>query len=754
MMDAIGQPLERADAHLKVTGAARYAAEWDLPGLAYGAVVVSGIARGTVRAIDAKAARRTPGVLAVLTHENAPRLRPLPDKLGKVLLRGEGGMTEARQPLQDAEVYYAGQPLAVVVADTHERARHAATLVGVTYDEQPPELAMTTARRQARPATFLGSPEEKLQVSIGDPAAALAAAPVRLERVYESAVTHHNPIEPLATIAHWEQRDGADFLTLYDTTRFLTGVQQIAAGAFSLPKENVHVICPFVGGAFGSKGWLFAPPLLAALAARMVGRPVKIEWRRQDMFTVAGHRSATRQTLALGATPDGQLTALQHDTQSHASLVSGFAEPCANLSRMLYQVPNLGFTHQVAHLNLPSPSTMRGPGETVGGWALECALDELATELKLDPVALRLKNYAEHNPETGKPWSSKHLRDCYARGQALIGWEKRNPVPRAMREGRYLVGYGMATTMYPAGRNAATARATISADGQALVESATHEIGNGARTIFRQISADGLGLPVARVRFELGDSALPPAPNTGGSVTTATVGPAVLAACRNALRALRQLAVRDAQSPLFGAAEEAIEARAGRLQLRAAPAQGEDYGAILRRARLPAVSAEGSAKPGPEKKQYSFYSFGAVFAQVRVDEATGVIRVARLCGVYDVGRVMNPPTARSQLLGGMTMGLGATLMEETSYDPRTGHPVVRNLADYHVPSLADTPEMSIEFLDNPDPHIGELGARGIGEIGCVGTPAAITNAVFHATGQRLRELPLTPDKLLRAATRA
>ena len=749
MPDAIGQPLERADGHLKVTGAARYAAEWDVPGLAYGAVVVSDIACGTVRAIEAEAARCAPGVLAIITPENAPRLRPLPDKLGKVRLHGAGGMSEARQPLQDAAVHHAGQPLAVVVADTLERAHYAATLVQVSYDEQPPELAMRTARRQTRPATFLGNPEAPLQVRIGDPAAALAAAPVRLERVYESAITHHNPIEPLATIAHWERRDGADFLTLHDTSRFLTGVQQIAAGAFGLPPENVRVICPFVGGAFGAKGWLFAPPLLAALAARVAGRPVKIEWRRQDMFTVAGHRSATRQTLALGALPDGQLTALQHDTQSHASLVSGFAEPCANLSRMLYRVPNLGFTHQVAHLNLPSPSTMRGPGETVGGWALECALDELAAELKLDPVALRLKNYADQNPENGRPWSSKHLRDCYARGQELIGWAERDPRPRAMRKGRQRLGYGMATAMYPAGRNEATARATLTADGQALVESATHEIGNGAYTIFRQISADALALPVARVRFALGDTTLPPAPNTGGSVTTATVGPAVLAACRNALLALRQLAVRDAQSPLFGAAEAAIEARAGRLQLRAAPVQGEDYGAILRRAGLPALSAEGRAAPGPEQQQYSFYSFGAVFARVLVDEDTGVIQVARLCGVYDVGRVLNPRTARSQLLGGMLMGLGATLMEATRYDPRTGRAAVRSLADYHVPTHADTPDMTIEFLDRPDPHLGELGARGLGEIGCVGTPAAITNAVFHATGRRLRELPLTPDKLLR-----
>ena len=512
----------------------------------------------------------------------------------------------------------------------------------------------------------------------------------------------------------------------------------------------MHVICPFIGGAFGSKGWLYAPPLLTAMAARAVGRPVKIEWRRQDMFAVAGQRAATRQTLALGATRAGKITALQHDTQTHSSLSSGFTEPCARLTRMMYAVPNIGFTHQLSHLNLPSPCPMRGPGETVGSWALECAMDELATELNIDPVELRLRNYADKNPETGKPWSSKNLRQCYARGKELIGWDQRNPKPRSMREGTQLIGYGMASTMYPAGRGEAQARATIFADGRALVQSATHELGNGAYTIFRQISADALSLPIERVRFELGDSALPSAPTTGGSVTTATVGPAAQAAARAALAALKNLAVRDAESPLFGAEAAAIDAQEGRLVLKANPAKGEEYGAILRRAKLPSVIAMGGAKPGEEKDKYSFYSFGAVFAQVRVDEASGSIRVARLCSVYDAGRLMNPKTAHSQIIGGMAMGVGATLMEATHYDPRNGRAVVRNLADYHVPSCADTPDMTVEWLNIPDPYISELGARGIGEIGCVGTPAAITNAVFHATGRRLRSLPLTPDKLMGA----
>ena len=747
---ATGKPLDRVDGRLKVTGAARFTAEWDVPNLAYGAVASSAIAHGAVRSIDVSAARKAPGVLAVLTHENAPRLQPIPEKIGETQFRGEGGVTETLQPLQTAAIEYAGQPLAVVVADTHEQARYAATLVRVAYEERPPQLAMATASRKTLPEMFLGNSKEKLQVTIGAPKSALAAAPVKVERVYESAITHHNPIEQLATVARWEKRGGADFLTLYDTTRGIEVLQEVMATSLGLPKESVHVICPFIGGAFGSKGWLYAPPLLTAMAARAVGRPVKIEWRRQDMFAVAGQRAATRQTLALGATRAGKITALQHDTQTHSSLSSGFTEPCARLTRMMYAVPNIGFTHQLSHLHLPSPCPMRGPGETVGSWALECAMDELATELNIDPVELRLRNYADQNPETGKPWSSKNLRQCYARGKELIGWDQRNPRPRSMREGTQLVGYGMASTMYPAGRGEAQARATIFADGRALVQSATHELGNGAYTIFRQISADALSLPIERVRFELGDSALPSAPTTGGSVTTATVGPAAQAAARAALAALKNLAVRDPESPLFGATAAAIDAREGRLVLKANPAEGEEYGAILRRAKLPSIIATGGAKPGEEKEKYSFYSFGAVFAQVRVDEASGSIRVARLCAVYDAGRLMNPKTAHSQIIGGMAMGVGATLMEATHYDPRNGRAVVRNLADYHVPSCADTPDMTVEWLNIPDPYISELGARGIGEIGCVGTPAAITNAVFHATGRRLRSLPLTPDKLMGA----
>jgi len=745
-MKTIGKPLTRVDGRLKVTGSARYSAEWDLPGLVYGAVVTSEIARGKISSIDFTEAEKLRGVLHVVTHENAPKLKPLPEKFDGSQITGEGGLSEGRQPLQDTNIEYAGQVIAVVVADTLARALDAASRVKVKYDVEKPEFSLTHAERQTFPAAFAGNPKEQLQVTIGDPTKALAEAPVRLDLTYESPITHHHPMETIATIAQWDKHDGKDTLTLYDSTRSIENTQGLVALSFDLPRENVQVVCPFVGGAFGAKGWTYFNPILAAQVAKVAGKPVKIESRRQEMFSNAGHRPAAIQTFKLGATNDGKLTAFQHDTQTHTSMVSNFVEPCARMTRMMYAVPNLGFTHRLAHLNLPSPCPKRGPGDLLSSWALESALDELSVRLGIDPVELRLINHADKDPESGKPFSSKNLRQCYARGMEMIGWKDRKSEPRSIQQGNSLIGYGMATTMYPAGRRKASAKATIFADGSARVQSATHELGNGAYTIFRQISAEGFSLPVEKVRFELGDSAFPFAPTSGGSVTTSTVGPAALQAARAAIKTLIAIATDDESSPLFKAKEETITAQDGRLILTEKPETGEDYAAILRRAKLPEISAESEAAPEGESK-FSSYSFGAIFAKVRVDETGGTIRVEKICAVVDAGTIMNPLTARSQISGGMMMALGETLMEETLYDPSNGRAVTRNLADYHFPSCADSPDMEIEFLDIPDPHMGELGARGVGELGCVGTPSAIANAVFNATGRRLRSLPLTPDKM-------
>ena len=744
---AIGRALPRADGHLKVTGSATYAAEWQVPNLAYGAVVDSAIACGSIRSIDASAACAVPGVVAVVTHENAPRLAPFPQgQLGGQQLTGEGGLGEVRQPLQDGTIYYGAQSIAVVVAESFEVARHAATLVRVTYDAQPPELDLETASRQTLPVMFAGG--EPLQKGGPEVHAALEAAPVRLTREYETAIHHHNPIELLSSIAIWEEQDGEDFLTLYDTTRGVDVLRSFFAASFDLPPENIHVISKFIGGAFGSKGWTFFNPLVVALAAKVARRPVKVEWRRQQVYSVGGHRPGMKHRLGIGATADGTISALQHDSHTHGSPVSGYIEFGSRMTKMMYGTPHLGYSNRLSHLNLPTPGTMRGPGFLVGGFALESALDELAHELRLDPIELRLKNHTDIDPESGLPFSGKHLRECYARGQELFGWSDRQATPGARRDGGNLIGYGMSSAMHPADRLGGTARAVIFADGRALVRSATHELGNGAYTIFGQIAADGLALPVDRVRFDLGDSSFPAAPPTLGSLSTTTIGPAVFEAARAAVKALAQVAVRTTDSPLCGADPDAVEAREGRLRLRGQPAAGEDYGEILRRAGLTHVAAGADEKPGEEKKQFAFYSFGAVFAEVRVDEATGTVRVARLCGVYDVGRLINPRTAHSQLMGGMIFGLGATLMEEGMFDPHSGLPVVRNLADYHVPSCADTPDIVIEALGIPDPRIGALGAHGVGEIGTSGVPAAIANAIFNATGKRIRRLPITPDTVL------
>ncbi|GCE29390.1 carbon-monoxide dehydrogenase large subunit [Dictyobacter alpinus] len=748
MFTSIGQALPRIEGYEKVTGTATFTAEWAVPNLTYGAVVDSAIARGTIREIDTAEALAAPGVIAVITHKNAPRLRPYPENGGSFALTGEGGLAERRLPLQDGTIYYGAQSIAVVVANTSEQARYAATLVHVTYDKQAPELVMETASQQVFPKLFLGN--EPLQINTDDAREAIEAAPVQMSRVYESAICHHNPIELLSTIAMWDMHDGEEYLKLYDTTRALDTLRDVFAQSLDMPAKNIRIISHYIGGAFGSKAWSFFNPLLVVLAARVAKRPVKIEWRRQQMYSVAGHRAGTKQTISLGATQDGKLSGLRHDSHTHSSQVSGYTEFVSRMTLMMYDVPHIGCSNQLSYLNLPSPTVMRGPGFLPGGWALECMLDELASEVKIDPVELRLRNYAETNPNNGLPFSNKRLRECYARGKTLFGWDARNPTPRSTRVGNNLIGHGMASAMLPADRVEASAQATIFADGNALVCSATHELGNGAYTIFRQIAAYGIGLPFERVRFELGDTNFPTAPSTHGSVTTATVGTAVLEAAHNVVTELKKRAIQDPASPLFRATLDAIDAHEGRLHLREQVSIGEEYRAILQRAGLSQLVASSTARPGDERKQFAFFSFGAVFAEVRVDERTNAIRIARLCGVYDVGRIINPRTAHSQLMGGMIFGLGATLMEESLYDPHSGLPVVRNLADYHFPSCADTPEIMIESLNIPDPNMGALGAHGVGELGCNGVPAAITNAIFNATGKRIRSLPITLDKLIEA----
>ena len=752
---SVGQPLPRVDGRLKVTGAARFTAEHRPDGLVHGVVIGSAIARGRVVSVDAAKAEALPGVVAVITPATAPKLKALPEKVQGIQYSGEGGLIEMLLPMQDDRVHYAGQAVAMVIAESFEQATHAATKVRIAYDEEAPEIDLDTATRRSKPESYCGM--EPLQLSTGDPAKAFDAAEVRLERRYETPVHTHSAIETLATVAAWETRDGKDFLTLYDTTRVIKTANTVLAHCLDVAETDIHLIVKFLGGSYGSKAWMFGNVLLVASCARAIGRPLKVEWTRQQMFELNGYRPETRQTIRIGATREGKLTSLRHDAISPTSAVSGYPEPVTGMTMMMYEAPNLAISQEIRHLNLPTPSPMRGVGVLAGGWALETAMDELAHELGIDPVELRRRNDANKGPLSGNPFSSKHLDECFARGREMIGWEKRTR-PSERRDGRWAIGLGVAASTLPAVLDTASARATLHADGTARVVSATHEIGNGAYTVFRQIAADALALPVEAVTFDLGDSTFPDSPITAGSRTTASVGAAVLDAGRKLVDALKDLARRADGGPLSGAAADDIVAAEGRLALKADPETGEDYGAILGRAGKDSLEADGQFTPASKRKfsasaltkQYEMHSFGAIFAELRVDLDTGVIRVPRLVGVYDVGRVINPRTAASQLKGAMIAGLGGALTEEGYFDPNNGRAVVRNMADYHIPACADVPEIAIETLDIPDPHMGALGARGFGEMGANNVPAAIGNALFNATGKRLRSLPLTPDRVMEA----
>ena len=711
----IGQPLTRIDGRLKVTGAATYAAEFQRPKLAYGALIQSTTGNGRVTKIDLSAAKSAPGIIGILTRENAPRFKPYPDELTK-----NGAPGESRVPLQDDNVYWVGQHLGVVVAETFEQATHAASVVRVQYEAKPLLVTLPGEGANAgQPEKFIR--REKLQVKRGDVDAALGTATHKIDVVYSTPIENHNPIETTSTTAEWE---AADRVLIHESTRGIDQLQKIVANAFGLPRENVRIVCPFVGGAFGSKGFQWSHSLLAAAAAHLVQRPVRLTFTRPQMFDSAGQRAHTEQRLSVGAGKDGKLVALRHATTTHCSPISEYTETCGNMSRMLYSCPNVEVTYRLLKLNLTTPCPMRAPGETPGVFALECAMDELAHEADIDPVEFRLRNYADFDENENRPWSSKKLRECYQRAAERFGWSKRNRKPGSMRgaDGSQ-IGFGMATAIYPAGQRKAGATAILNKDGTVIVRSATHEIGTGTYTAMSQFAADTLGIPIETIRFELGDSRFPEAPNNGGSWLTASVAPAVMGACRELKKKVVDLA---GSWPNDSTERTNLFTRAGQEQ----------------------IKAEFNSEPNKEEREkFSFFSYGAVFVEVHAD-LFGQVRVKRAAGVYDVGRMINPRLARSQILGGMLFGFSTALMEGTVPDEKTGRIVNPNLAEYHVAVHADAPEFDIDFINEPDPHMPDLGARGIGEIGIVGAPAAVANAVFHATGKRVRDLPITPDKLI------
>jgi xanthine dehydrogenase YagR molybdenum-binding subunit len=557
--------------------------------------------------------------------------------------------------------------------------------------------------------------------------AGLAAADARVEQVYTTPFQHHNPMETHATVAVWE---GADKLTLYDASQGIFGDRKRVAELLGLQTDNVRVISLYLGGGFGSKGPTWSHVMLCAMAARQVNRPVKLVLARPQMFGPVGCRTETRQTIAAGAKRDGTLTALSNDTLSHTSSFDEFTEPATMPTRMLYSVPN-NFTRQ-----------------RLGTFALEAALDELAYSLKMDPLALRLKNYAEQDEDKMRPWSGKSLRKCYEMGAEKFGWSKRSHEPRSMRDGNTLVGWGMATAVYPARRSEASALARLNADGTIHVDAGTQDLGGGTYTIMTQIAADGVGVRPARVKFRLGDTLYPETPVSGGSQTAASTGSAVYLAARALREKLIQMAITDAGSPVHGANTSDVAIEDGRISLRQKPEKSEAIEMLVVRSGQPYIEGDADTKPGAEAKQYSGYSFGAQFAEVRVDADLGQIRVSRMVGAFGAGRILNAKTARSQFMGGIVWGVGFALYEHSVYDERLGRIVNNNLAEYHVPTNADIGSIETIWVDEPDDNVSPIGAKGIGEIGITGTAAAIANAVFHATGKRVRDLPITLDKIL------
>lgn len=737
-MSVLGQPLDRTDGLLKVTGQARYSADNPEAKLAHAVLVTSTIARGRVLSMDTARVQSMPGVLLVMTHETAMRLP-------------NGGKPDASPPavrrltlLQTDEVRYSNEPVAVVVADTLERATDGARKLqaSIKYEAATPNADYQSAKGSAyRPEKMMGRP---IDTQRRDVAAGLRQGPTRLDVVYTTPNEHHNPMEPHATLARW---DGPK-LTLYDATQGVSGARSAVAKTLGISEDDVRVICPFVGGGFGCKGSAWSHVVLAAMAAKQTGRPVRLVLERPQMFGMVGNRPFTEQHFQVAARDDGTLTGMRHDVISTTSTFEDWNESSAILTRMLYATPNQATTHKLVKLDIGTPTFMRAPGETSGSFALESAMDEMAYQLNMDPLALRLKNYADMEPQEKKPWSEKSLRECYEKGAAKFGWSRRNPKPRSMQQGNTLIGWGMATATYPANRSEASAVVRILPDGTAMAASGTQDLGTGTFTVMTQVAADALGFPMEMVTFALGDSSLPKAPVSGGSQSAASVSPAVREAASQARGKLIAMAIADSGSPLAGASADDVTVNNGWVISRADPAKRDPAAAIIARNGGKPIEATATVKPGDEKKEYAFHSFGAVFAEVHVDADLGTIRVARVVSVYDVGSLLNEKTAHSQLMGGVVWGIGSALTEKSELDPRYGRYTNANLAEYHVPVNADINTIDITVLGQTDPHINSLGVRGIGEIGITGVAGAIANAVYHATGVRVRDLPITLDKVM------
>ncbi len=738
MGSSIGQPLTRREGVLKTTGAAHFAADNHPAGMLYAALAVSSIARGRVTALDITAAKAHPGVIEVMTPANAPKLAIDPDaKLHPFMFRLD--------LLQNDTVRYANQPVAVVIAETLEAATEGAALLAPKYAIDPARVELEDAEAFVPEAVGAGGPPEETH---GDLDAGFEAAEHNIEAVYDTPPQYHNAMEPHAVVAAWD----GDKLTIDTPSQGMAMAQQRIGALFGLAPGDVHIRSPYLGGGFGSKGLVSGPQVLGMMAARMVGRPVKLVLRREQMYGPVGHRAPTQQTMRMGTDAAGKLTALSHHTKTASSSFDDFFESASNASHPLYASPAIGTSHSAVRLDTGTPLFMRAPGEAPGSAALESAIDEMALACGIDPLAFRLINYAEIDPTSGKPFSSKALRECYEQGAALFGWSKRPLEPRTMQdEHGMLVGWGMGTAVFPALMFAGEARAILKADGYGIVEAGAHDMGQGAWTALAQIAADALGLDIDRIEFRSGDSRLPDAGMAGGSAHTATAGAAIHNAGGDVIAKLAELATGDERSPLFGAGNAGVIARGGRLHRRDDESRSESYGDILNRAGLAEIDGNGKgAVDKAEQDKYSMNAHGAVFAEVKVDPDFGQVRVTRLVGAFAAGTVINPRLVRSQYYGGMIWGVSFALHEAAITDKRSGRLLNSNLAEYHIPVNADVPSIEAIIVEERDVHVNALGIKGVGEIGITGTVGAIANAVWHATGVRVRSFPITLDRLIEA----
>ena len=678
-----------------------------------------------------------PSVLAVLTHKNMPRM----NQQSWSHLRPQG---QTYLPLQDDRIHYAGQPVALVVASTLDQATYAGTLIKVAYETHPPVVFdLRTAMEDA-----VEPPQRMwpLSSSVGDADKAIAGAAVKIEQTYTMPDRHHNPMEPHATLAVW---DGDGSLTLYDSTQMVVGTRKLVSLVLGIPEEKINVVCEFLGGGFGGKSWSWPHTLLAALAAKVVNRPVRLQLSRAQMYSMVGHQAGTVQTIALGANSDGNLSGIRHDSINPTSVFDDYVEYAAMASRHLWRASGgIATSHRVVHVNRNTPVVLRAPMEAQGHFALECAMDELAYATGVDPVELRLRNDTDTDPYSGRPFSTRALCECLTKGAARFGWDRRTPEPRSMRDGRYLIGQGVAAAIYTHWRWPGKARVTINGGGSALVEAAAHDIGTGTYTVMAQVAADVLGLAPDKVTVRLGDTRLPESHPAIGSATVSNATAAVMLAARAAREKAIALTLTDRDAPFAGAAPDDVIVADGRLAL-AKTNLNVTYAELLARNGLSSLVGEGDYTPVEEVNgPKAIFSFSAVFAEVRVDAELGLVRLNRFVGAYDAGRIINPKTARSQAIGGIIWGVGQALLEQSETDPASGQFINRNYSGYLVPTNADIPELDVLFVGGFDEEASPLGTKGLGELTAVSVAPAIANAVYHATGKRIRDLPITVEKLL------